>query len=568
MTTRFLDKPLSSTYGQHILALDFQGDGIRASISVGKDILPLNLSNLGLSKRLISVDDSHILNRGFPVFFNLIDVLGKPGRMALDDYSSDKPFNHLCNILQEISEPLRFEWHPLNVLCLVVSGFATSPQRSQLIKAAQFAGWSESNIHLINKTTAISFETLQARPSGVYLILSLGYEAAEASLVRWEANRLKITRHEIAEQVSGSQLDLKLLQMITKSLAQSQNQLQMEFYELQEWYWILDRLSLLRHRLNCHNSVSWEIPAAFTQKEKATTIEIQKTDWEEALAPICQQLAQIIKQCCQEGKVELEQLQGCIVSGSLLFQKPIIFTLQKICQDIPLSLYSPDTQSIGACRLIARQESSKQTEAEEIYTTSPVSSTFFLASPSPKIVESSVKAEIQSKPISEDDTQKVRSQLSKTEATSSRESQKTPHDESEQRKKALASAYLKQAEQELKRGNLAQAVAFSHYADEESKDGKIFRSAINIHLKAASHRPPTIQNFEEQSMWLLCAMSHDFTNEEIQEAVTKRFLTHARQLIELEKLIAAKETLEKLNQHISLEGEAQQLLEKLNKKAI
>src|SRR6202035_3603516 len=74
--------------------------------------------------------------------------------------------------------------------------------------------------------------------------------------------------------------------------------------------------------------------------------------------------------------------------------------------------------------------------------------------------------------------------------------------------------------------------ALSHLAYKQSSDGRIFRAMIEVHLRAASKRPPTLETFEDDRRWLLCALSDDQTSERVQEALTERFLTHVSQLSE------------------------------------
>jgi hypothetical protein len=122
------------------------------------------------------------------------------------------------------------------------------------------------------------------------------------------------------------------------------------------------------------------------------------------------------------------------------------------------------------------------------------------------------------------------------------------------------------AEQALKEGRLEQAIAYSHLAYKESADGRIFGAMIKVHLRAV-RQPFTLQNFREHRDWLVCALQHDPTNEEVQAAVRNRYLAHAEALATVDappaSLTEARRTLDELRLQVEPGEAALALIQRL-----
>jgi hypothetical protein len=86
---------------------------------------------------------------------------------------------------------------------------------------------------------------------------------------------------------------------------------------------------------------------------------------------------------------------------------------------------------------------------------------------------------------------------------------------------------------------------------------------IEVHLRAATKRPPSLEAFEDEKRWLLCALNDDQTNERVQAAVHARFLAHVSQLADAgtpESHSAAISVLVGLRTLLPLNGQAEDWL--------
>ncbi|HEV2963365.1 MAG TPA: Hsp70 family protein [Candidatus Angelobacter sp.] len=571
-------------------ALDLGGLGIRAAMSYGSAVIPIDLEQSALSPAsLITVKEDSAAPLGVPFFRSLLDRLGEELPVIVNDSEPQKAQVHVRNLLARLADPLQQWWGPVESLAVVVSAFATDLQRSLILREAKAAGWPRTQ--LVNKTTAFAIHALQRSRPGVYLALVLGHGPAEASVLQWEANELKPLSYSKEPGLSGEQLDRLLLQHGIQALLSARGKpLPLELYSRKDWLWVRDRIERVRRCLDQYETVTLEVPPLLTDGLAADLIFSRESELKQ-MAPVLDLAQGLIDRCCREAGVSLQRLQGCVATGGLLWQRAVRDRLMEVCAGTRLTVFAPDAQVLGACRLATRADIR---EADSTKLARPGSGQLRIAAPAlppTSSTEQDTFTTIISRARSlatagkmaeaRQQIAEVRNYLNAvelslvppadviralagvtgpTEAASTNNKPHTPEEiktvaadperagKAEQRKFALAKHNLKEAEAALKDGRLEQAVRVSHGAYKTSGDGRIFRAMIEVHLRAAAKRPPTPQTFEEDRRWLLCALADDGTNEQVQKAVVRRFLVHAQQLSDLGTERAHSEAITVLNQ--------------------
>jgi hypothetical protein len=121
---------------------------------------------------------------------------------------------------------------------------------------------------------------------------------------------------------------------------------------------------------------------------------------------------------------------------------------------------------------------------------------------------------------------------------------------------------MDQAENMLARGLYAEAVSLAHRAHEEARlDGGVFARMLRVHVNAslAFNEP---EQYDDAIKLLMCAHSHDRTEQSVHKALAARHVQHANAMSEQEPIVAIRAAelalrFEPKNQ------DAQALLEKL-----
>lgn len=550
-------------------ALDFGIRGIRAAVFLRSGLTAIPLVDEGLSPA------SLLTFKGgdrVPAFPNLLDRLGEDCPVSFDHIKSQKPHLHLRDLFGQVHASLRAWWGPSSSLALVVSAYANDLQRGLMLRSASASGWAAPR--LVNKTTALAIHALQQKSDGKYLSLVLGHGPAEASVLQWDDRRLQAISYSIEPGLSGDELDRSLLQKILANLEPSNNVSRSSHaYALEDWMWMRERAEQIRHRLSFHSGVIVEMPASLTGGSPQDML-FEHKNWEQELSPLLNSLADLINRCCREAGVTMDELDGFCASGGLLMQAAFRNKLAQLCQG-HVDTYGPDAQLLGACEL-AHQEEGETTKATNTSLEHPpevaedipfriranhddhaLSDKSAVERPSsqstvndPQIQK--LEASIQEL---EGGLQRAREILGKLRRRAARSSSKLDASTShvsidvkktvpspaapkagslkQQREYMFAEKCLRQAETLLQAGHLEEAVGLSHQAMEASRDSRIFGTVIDIHLRAASARPPAPETFPEDRRWLLCALSDHGTNEKVQKALAHRFFTHAKQMLSL-----------------------------------
>src|ERR1700730_12961154 len=325
-------------------ALDFGIHGVRAGVVVGSQPLVLDLVGEGSSPTsLLTLKN----NNGVPNFPNLLGRLGEDCSVDFDNRAPQKPHLHLRDLFRELTVSLSECFDPLGSVRVVVSAYATDLQRALILKAANSADWP--TVDLINKTTALAIHGLQQRPGGTYLALVLGHGPAEASVMEWQDRRLRTLSYCSETRLAGDELDRSFLQRALRSLTFSGSASQpSRAFGSEEWMWMRDRAESARLGLNWHESVTLEIPSSLTGCP-AQELVFERHSYAEDLDPILTLLNDLIRRCCSEAGVAMDDLEGFLVTGGLMMHVPIFRRLSDLCQD-RLGVFGVDAQLLGGGR--------------------------------------------------------------------------------------------------------------------------------------------------------------------------------------------------------------------------
>lgn len=569
-------------------ALDLGACGLRASVLVGSQALPIDLRQIGLSPTSL-----HTMKKedSVPSFPNLLDRLGEDCPVSFASRNPQKSHFHLRDLLTELRSPLDAWWGPFQSLSIVVSAYANDLQRALLMRAASAAGWT--GVRLVNKTTALAIHALQQRPAGNYLSLVIGHGPAEASVFQWQERRLQTLSYSIEPKLAGDELDRWYLQQILRHVEELPGAGPTDAYNFAEWTWMRNHAELVRWRLNLHKNVILELPSFVSNRTAQEEVVFDRRSWEQALSPACDLLGSLIERCCREAGTSMQQLDGFVATGGLLMHFPFLDRTRELCQN-RLDAYGPDAQLLGACELAGREAVSidKPTfEALQKIARKQDEAPFRIAISDGERLTNQVGALERQTRTPEGGLLHARESLNKPQdkvgrapaqpaapPTPSMEISRehasnsvSPSGSVNQREYTLAKKYLRQADSLLNAGEAENAVRLSHKARQVSSDSRIFRTMIEVHLRAANQHVPTPQNFADHRRWLLCALADDGTSYLVQKAVTDRFIVQAKQMLEQGTKGARAEAvalLEELLQYVPMAEEAQQITLQLEAKSI
>lgn len=587
-----------------VVVFDIGASGIRIAIRVGRSFLSVPLNQTGLvPASLITLRETEG-NIDFPT---LMERVGEDSLVAIGD-QTEKPHLYLRNVLASLRAPLEAWWGPFGAVGAIVSGFATDLQRNLVQKAVRAAGWPTCS--LVNKTTALAVHALRRNLPGHYLTMVLGYSSAEASVVRWEGKQLRALSYLSEPRISGRAWDRAVLRLALDMAAERRSRsLPTELYDRNDWLTMRAQMELVRHRLDTHRFVTWPLPTGLND---GTHVELTFSREQRDLhvGQMIELIAGLVERCCHDAGIERTKLQGCLISGGLLFERQVRDMLFKTFARVPVRISGDDAQVLGACQLLVQELKPDQQNVTEV-----------IAGESSLRLQSAGALDLIEHPDSAKSfSEKVRSLIttgrrnearvellrlrqyidgielgidspvnvfperhgaqsgvlppvadrSSKQASVEADDGKTNTEKAGRRKYALAKDHIRKAEAALRDGRLEQAVRLSHSAYKQSSDGRIFRAMIEIHLRAASKRSPILETFEDDRRWLLCALSDDQTSERVQEALSERFLTHVSQLSEVGTPAAhsaAISTLVDLRQVLPLSGQVEEWLRLLKEAA-
>ena len=565
-------------------ALDFGIRGVRAGVVVRSQPLVLDLVGEGSSPAsLLTLTD----NNDVPNFPNLLDRLGEDCLVDVDNRAPQKPHLHLRDLFRELTASLKGWLDPSGSVRVVVSAYATDLQRALILRAANSAEWP--TVNLINKTTALAIHGLQQRHSGTYVALVLGHGPAEASVMEWQDRRLRTLSYCSEARLAGDELDRSFLKRALRSLTfPASSSRPSKAFRSAEWMWLRNRAESARLGLNRHESVTVELPSSLTGCP-AQDVVFDRHSYAEDLEPILTLLNDLIRRCCREAGIAMDDLKGFLVTGGLSMHVPIFQRLSGLCQD-RLDIFGVDAQLLGGCEFASQEPFINEEMPSAPQRPFPVRKQDSLYIAADAIPSQSLRqpysghaarsAELKLRPApgsfahAADNVQEARPQVVSPAVSPSEGSRGTSADEGRgplqnagnqrlEREYVRARKYLRMAEASLKSGRLEESVRLSHQARQTSNDSRIFRVMIEIHLRAASRHPPAPGTFVDDRRWLLCALNDDGTNYEVQKAVMNRFMTHTKQLLALGTAGARSEaaaSLDELLRYVPAADEAQQLL--------
>nr|MBC8355025.1 Hsp70 family protein [Planctomycetota bacterium] len=194
---------------------------------------------------------------------------------------------------------------------------------------------------------------LDGRLDGNYLIGVFGHGPADLSIVQWRSGRVRPLTHVSAANLSGSQLDrVVLVGALGRLMEQQRNVVDPMLLSDLDWLWLQRNVESTRRSLCTHDRVTLELPSSMTDGQ-ALELEFDRETVRQQVRSVIMEFTAVLRQCCTEANLGVEQLQGCLVSGGLLWQLDVLDQLNEQCGNLPVIPYPPDAQMLGAHRRIA-----------------------------------------------------------------------------------------------------------------------------------------------------------------------------------------------------------------------
>jgi hypothetical protein len=540
---------------------------------------------------LMTVASHQPSSSAIPEFPTLLDRIGDSESIVLPGRPStvEQPHTHVQQVLRDVTVEIgRFQSPGPARLGIVVPSNSTDLQRKRLLKNAHEAGWK--HVQLYNRTTAVGRYALESRPAGIWLVLATSYGPAGLSVVRWEAGSLAPLRHHRLDGISAVQLDRQLMRRMIEGSAEQTGVIpECGMYSDSEWHWLRQRARSARQKLNVFGQVDLELPQELTD-HSTVTVPLRRAAWLAVIERMCEATVTQIRSAVDAGSDGTGVVHGCVVCGELVSQVGFLRGIQSRLMEMSVLAVPDDSGIRGALQLMkAEGESSTPDDCEDI--TSPLvdshqhvtmslqefppwmnPQTAGSQPPSARVTKPSTTKSDPDKetlhasvhvspklPESSDQNPPDASLRAGRERTAdplqqAPDSQPVDSDiemrRAERRKRGQlveARQIIRQARLFLEQGDLKsldRSVQLSHQANEKSKDERIFKDVIDIHLKAATSRPPRIETFKDDARWLVCAFGHDPTDAmqlDVAGAIRNRYLTYAEQLSECHTTTAAGE---------------------------
>lgn len=372
---------------ESLALMDFGASGVQSAVSVDGTIFPGLSDQLELSPNsLVTVMHSTASQPGtfdIPAFPALLDRVGEDAPVIVDDLVPEKPHIHLQNIMATMTAGLRkLCGSTLEDLGILVPTYTTEPQRDWIVKAARATGWKR--VHLVNKTTALAVHALDGVPEGNYLTAVFGHGPGDISIVRWQEGRVRPLTHVSAANVSGAQIDrLVLASVLGKLMQQKPKVLDPALFSDLDWLWLQRRVESVRRFLGTRDKVTVELPPSLTDGP-ALRLTFDREIVRHHACSVFGEFASLLKQCCSEAQLTVDQLDGCLFSGGLLWQLGVLDQLRKQCGDLAVKSYPRDAQIFGGYRrvlaVLAAMSESKSQDAPGKMKTLPKLDHHYIAS--------------------------------------------------------------------------------------------------------------------------------------------------------------------------------------------
>jgi hypothetical protein len=586
-----------------IAALDITESGVWMTIGLPEGAVEVNLSEEGLTSKTVYSSRREMGGAEGGRRLRFVSVLERLGEDAPISFSPEegpeKPQTLLRNLLQAARSCVRCYGPEPAALAVVVPGPLNELQRSLVVKAGEASGWAATRV--VNRTLAVAMGSV-GRSSGRHLVLAFDHSALEAATVAVEDNGLQVSSYTSDVGVCADQLDIMTMARI---ITAGDGQEAESIGGMRTFLWLKRRVQQMRRKLSFFDSVRIELPDGILG-DGDRVVTFGKADLTGLMKQWSDRIAGVVRNL--QGSTSGTAIPSVVVAGEMAQTPAVQGILRQVFPTAFVTFAAPHAATRGALTLTERERATLFENVSAGSETTPPPRQFVVradlsrtpmavtAASSPAVSagagladgiinrvrdlsrqgkRSEAEAELkrlrtyvdalevslkEPEEVLRADGQPGDAGLPPAEPTpSSPEGNRPPVDEEKARRREYLRARddILHAEQALKDGRFDQAVSLSHLAFKESTDPRIFRAMIKVHLRAG-RQPPTVQNFYEHRSWLLCALTDDPTNVEVQSAVRTRFVAQAELLLAIGTPIAeqeARKTLDEMARYID-PGEA------------
>lgn len=585
------DEPANgSDWPESGVALDIGATGIRIAVASNNSVVfPSPLLGDDIPREPIVVLCQPDKPGSIPVFPSFIEIAGSDQNVILSNGTAGQPFMLLERVFTQVRLALeRMFERPFDSLAILCPSYWNEPLRQRVVSRALQCGWRFAQV--MNRTTSLVAETLQGTQAGNYLSLTLGHGPADVSAFSWDGSNLKALAHANDPKISGEYIDRVLMAKILGNvdLTNGENVDSQLFSDL-EWLRFRAGVAEMRHRLDSFDKVHLAISPDFTQREPMDLV-VSSKEWKSIVGQHPLDFDTLLDSCAQEAGRKRTDFEKVHVSGGLIHQKPI---WEKLCEvsGCNAELHTHHAAMRGALRILARemprgeQSGSKSREQTEVpglnectvrigeareFSQEAKGDPF--AAARRMAGEECMEAPIEQLAFLREYIRAVELSMCKTldglekrqkavcgapftlpqqsgEATSAESlaTRETEDARRQRRRFLMAREEIKKAELCLRQNRLDVAIGYSHQALDKSSDPRITNAAIEVHLRVARKIPEKPENFERAIAQIMCALSIDPANKNIQEAAIARYSGQVKALARIGTPQAREEGLQVLN---------------------
>src|SRR5262249_31171283 len=148
---------------------------------------------------------------------------------------------------------------------------------------------------------------------------------------------------------SADELDRMLMQHAIQSLGKTAGTpVETALYSDDDWLWLRRQVATVRQRLSTYRRVALEIPGNLTDGPAREVI-FERAEWSNKLARPLASFGDTVLDACRQASVKPQDLQGCLVCGTLLNDGSAPFCLRSVRLPIPVEIYSSGAVLSGIC---------------------------------------------------------------------------------------------------------------------------------------------------------------------------------------------------------------------------
>jgi len=440
-----------------------------------------------------------------------------------------------------------------------------SLRRAALVSSAQAAGLND--VELVDAATpcAVVYSSSVKDPATL-LVYSIGYGECECALLRFARGRVKVLDSGIVERASGQLFDVHLMEALVLALREQNVFLGLKGFRPEQWVEFRRIAALARAELSTRDSAQLALPPSIAGDGMAIQFTLSAAGLAGKLAPAFKLTLDEVEALLERNEIKPSEIDAVIAIGDKATRYPGAALLAQTF---------PGKVMIGNARTVAAAAAAYSGWLVDGSADARHPLTTYFSAFDPDAKPAAVGSESDAPPVvtavsitpidgapeaptaaaveMNADAQDGASGAPATTVATAKDliergrhlievASQMLHEldgkaplaeaEDESAEAGPADVLIAQAESLLARGLHLEAVSLAHRAYAEANfNGRIFAAMLRIHVEAAMALDQA-DGYEDSIRLLMCAHSHDRTDQSVHRALAARHLKHAQAMLD------------------------------------